>query len=103
MKAKVINVEKSVMPRYDNSANADIPTIVLVATVEFYTDDGQLQHTQVYSCLPEDYPSDDYQSQADVMQADLDHAKVQQAIDAQGKLADDKVEAIKARNNIQQS
>lgn len=113
MKAKIVNVEQGLIPQFDNSpdVNADVPTVVILTTVEFWTDavtnpDGSvvpstLALTQQYGCKPADYPSDNYQGQADAMQADLDHAVIQAAVTAQTQAAAAKVAEIQALINNQ--
>lgn len=96
MKANIISVEKATLPQYDAAQNIDVPTIVVVTTVQFIADDGTLFHEQKYAAKPDDVPADGYQSQADAMQADIEHKKVQDAIDAQSKQADDKVSQLAA-------
>ena len=101
MKAKITKVEQGLIPQYDNTVNADVPTVVILTTVEFYTDDGTLTLTQQYGCKPEDFPADNYQSQADSMQADIDHAVIQAAVTAQSQAAATKVAQIQALINAQ--
>ncbi len=96
MKAAITSVEKALMPRFDNIANEDIPTLMVVCTVQFTTDDGAAHHSQAYAFLPEDVPTDGFSSQADAMQADVDHAKIQAVVDAQNKAADEKVAELQA-------
>src|SRR5665213_3614535 len=101
MKAKIVKVEQGLIPQFDNTVNADVPTVVILTTVEFYADDGTLALTQQYGCKPEDYPADNYQSQADAMQADIEHAKIQAAVTAQSQAAAAKVAEIQALINNQ--
>jgi hypothetical protein len=112
MKAKIVNVEQGLIPQFDNSpeVNADVPTVVVLTTVEFWTDeitvDGSvvpptLYLTQQYGCKPDNYPADNYQGQADAMQADIDHTAIQAAVTAQSQAAAAKVAEVQALINNQ--
>jgi hypothetical protein len=70
---------------------------MVVTMVEFRLDDGTPYHTQTYARLPEELGEDPkayFQAQADAMQADIEHGKVQSAVDASSKLADDKINQL---------
>jgi hypothetical protein len=96
MKANIIAVEKATMPRFDAIVNIDVPTVVVVSTVQFINDDGTLHYEQSYAALPNEVPADAYQLQANAMQADIEHAKVQSIIDEQSKAADNQVLVLQA-------
>ncbi len=94
MKANILSAEKQTLPRYNNETNQDEPTLMVVTKVEFRTDDGSLYHTQTYAQLPEEVSKDYFQKQADAMQADIEHSKIQSAIDQTSKLADEKINQL---------
>ena len=94
MKAKILSAEKQTLPRYSAATNQDEPTLMVVTTVEFQLDDGTPYHTQTYAQLPEEVSPEYFQKQADAMQADIEHAKVQSATDAASKLADEKINQL---------
>ncbi len=97
MKAVIISAEKQMLPRYSAATNQDEPTLMVVTMVEFRLDDGTPYHTQTYARLPEELGEDPkayFQAQADAMQADIEHGKVQSAVDASSKLADDKINQL---------
>jgi hypothetical protein len=99
MKFKILSADKQTLPRYNNQTNQDEPTIMVVTQVEFYTDDGQLFHTQEYAHLPEDVSPEYFQAQADAMQADLDHAKANADTQAASDLADKKIQELTTLTN----
>lgn len=94
MKATILKAEKQTLPRYNAETNEDEPTLMVVTTVEFSLDDGTPYHTQTYAQLPEEVSKDYFQKQADAMQADIEHAKVQSAVDAASNVADEKINEL---------
>ena len=101
MKAAITSAETGLLPLYDNEQQTEVLTPVVITTVEFQKDDGTVYFTQTYACKPEDFPADNYQSQADAMQADLDRTAIQQVVDQQMQQANAKVEEIQALINNQ--
>lgn len=96
MKAKITKVEKELLPQFDPASGQDVPTLMVSLDVEFYTDDGELYHAQRYAFTPDNVPTDGMQSQADAMQADIDHGKLQAVTDEANKLADQKVAELQS-------
>jgi hypothetical protein len=74
MRALVTDVRKEKLLRFDSMANRNVPTLMVVTEVQFWTDAGELAHSQTYACLPEEVDPAYPQRQADSMQSDVDHA-----------------------------
>src|SRR5579862_2810628 len=99
MKAKILSVVKDTIPQYSHVAQEDVPTLVIKTTVEFYTDEGTLYHTQEYAQRPEDIdqvnPRAYFDRQAQIMQAEIDGQKQNAQSEASSQLADSILETLK--------
>jgi hypothetical protein len=97
MKAIIKDLRKETLPQFNATTNQDEPTVMVVAEIEFISDQGELVHTQIYAHTPEEASHEYYQRQADAMQADLDQESdpaVAAAAQA-NQLADEKIAVLR--------
>lgn len=106
MRAKIVNVTKDTIPQYSAAVEADVPTLVVKTTVEFYRDDETLYLTQEYAQRSEEIDADNpgayFDRQAQILQADLDGqaANIQNEVNSQ--LADSIIEKLQPEVAIDQ-
>ena len=77
MLAIIRNARKEILPRYDATTRKNESTLVVVVDVDYCSDGtGVVHHSQTYSFLPDSVDPNYFQRQADVMQNDVDSAKI---------------------------